>query len=117
MSEKMLSCPFCGKEAKSDVELMGKSWDLWECSDDDCPNRGCYTKEEWNRRFICPDSNGKPVSAGDKVICSIGDRVYPVHDTVIISEHTPYLRTRAVTLYDWWLKTGGEITLIEAKGE
>ena len=119
MSEKLLPCCHCGTEKEgTEPIIIGGAYQVvcQECQS----STGLHnTPEEaiaaWNRHFVCLDSNGKKVFKGDRVVCSIGDRVYPVHDTVIISENTPYLRTRAVTLHEWWIKIGGEITLIESE--
>lgn len=67
------------------------------------------------KRFVCPDKDGKAVFDGDEVECSLNGKICPNKDTVIIKLDTPYLRTRDATLYDWWLKIGGEITLIKDK--
>ena len=84
MSTELLSCPFCGSEAKNEIDMP---WRFVQCCE--CMTTGpeTYNAEEaiaaWNRRFVCLDRNGKKVFAGDKVKgwlrpdeVSDGDRLY-----------------------------------------
>lgn len=70
MSDKLLPCLHCGHKKYRSYKNM--EW-KWVCKCDKCGAIGppAETKAEaigaWNRRYVCPDKNGKPVYAGDKV--------------------------------------------------
>ena len=67
MSNKL--CPFCGSD---DCHVFPDiSWFSVRCRGCDGEGPVKDTHEEaiaaWNRRYICPDKNGKKVYAGDEV--------------------------------------------------
>ncbi len=70
MSEtKLKPCPFCGGKATVDDDGQ---YQWVEC--ESCGARAGIGRDDvgpdeaaWNKRFVCPDKNGKAVYAGDKV--------------------------------------------------
>lgn len=62
MSDKL--CPYCGGEPKRTEDNTNAYCDGAECG---IWHRSMLV-QEWNRRFVCRDRNGKPVYAGDEVM-------------------------------------------------
>lgn len=57
-------CPYCGQEPWEDQ--LG----TWRCSNNvgSCQLARMtmgFTRKQWNKRFVCPDEDGKKVYAGD----------------------------------------------------
>ena len=82
MSEELL-CQHCGH--KGDIFQAGEYYAI-RCSSEECPMGEVCTKLErteaeaiaaWNRRYVCLDTHGKKVFAGDRVKCrgAIGEIV------------------------------------------
>ena len=69
MSEKLLSCPFCGSEGNATEDGTNAYCDNGECG---IWGRGVLVKE-WNKRFAYLDSNGTKVFAGDEVEATCKD--------------------------------------------
>lgn len=59
---ELAACLHCGSEAY-DIDPGHVSCNNEEC----CLYHIAFHREQWNRRYICPDMHGKPVYAGDKV--------------------------------------------------
>ncbi len=78
-------CPYCGHEVYAGEYLYAKDKMIVRCGStgEKCrlfPSSGPVTKEEfpavlaaWNKRFVCPDMNGKAVYAGDEVCITASD--------------------------------------------
>jgi len=65
---ELLNCPFCGSEAEKICPMKGDLRDLHRCSNIHCGlNRIGIPSRRWNKRYVCPDSNGDKVYAGDEV--------------------------------------------------
>ncbi len=66
MSNKL--CPYCGEEP------IVNEYQSIECPNSLCPIFSLtFTVEEWNRRYVGPDKNGKKVYAGDEVRVLYGE--------------------------------------------
>ncbi len=70
MSEELKNCPFCVPDLVTTA--LGMSPYPFAVRCEKCSTEGPEkeTKAEaiaaWNRRFVCPDKNGKAVYAGDR---------------------------------------------------
>lgn len=67
MSDKLLPCPFCGGKASVSIGHNGEHEQLMYVECVSCAGMADmyrYRAEAiaaWNRRYVCPDKNGKPV--------------------------------------------------------
>jgi len=63
-----LKCAHCGEECKFVISKKTSPHDIVCCSQEKCAlSKVVMFLHEWNRRFVCNDSNGDKVYAGDEV--------------------------------------------------
>ena len=121
MSEKLLPCCHCGTEKEgTEPIIIGGAYRVvcQECQS----STGLYnTPEEavaaWNKRFVCLDSNGKKVFAGDQVKAGREEYGYTTGEIVFDDEELAWCidednnsDERQTICRIWCLK---EITLID----
>ncbi len=113
-NKELPTCPFCGTHPDT---LKGFAC----CPNDDCEIVGLGIPiAAWNRRFVCPDSNGKAVFAGNEVRLSCNDK--PTEPRVGIATLPPCITLDGVDVPIRLIKEDAkksgvtyEITLIEDK--
>lgn len=126
MSE-LIKCPFCGGEAApiSNYRMSGVCVGCEHSIENPHPAIQCLccggvmmgTSEQWNRRYVCPDKNGKAVFAGNDVrlqlrgeefiVCRVVEQKQPFHGYGLVSDN------------DYWTDTfhSSAIELIESEVE
>ncbi len=114
------TCLHCGSE-NSTFYPIGR---MWKVGCIDCQASGGLraTKAQataaWNRRYVCPDKNGKPVYAGNEVNCIPLDYVKITHPSqgIIAWCDLIYGWTIAVGKVRYAMKDFGSIKLIKTGG-
>ncbi len=65
---ELKKCPFCGGEAKNEIDMP---WRFVQCCQCGTTGPEFYSAAEaesaWNKRYVCDDKNGKALFVGDPV--------------------------------------------------